>query len=127
MTPRPDLHAHFARLDARIPPHARYVDVDDRPHHTETTIYFRLQKGIDIEDTAANGTGASGGDNGHGFILPPVIYGKPPIDISKGKIFGAMTGILAPQIVQRMLQEMILTSSFKLLRPSISRNQSQFV
>jgi hypothetical protein len=98
MTPREDIHAQFARLDPRIPPYACYKAVDDRPHYTETTINFRLQKGVDVEDTAANGNGAAGGDNRHGFILPPIIYPPPPIDVSKGKISCGMTRIPGPDV-----------------------------
>jgi hypothetical protein len=60
MTHGPDIHAHFTRLDPRIPPYAQYADVDHTPHYPETTINFYLQKGIEISDSAANGPGALG-------------------------------------------------------------------
>jgi hypothetical protein len=36
----------------------------------------------EITDHSNEGPGRAGGDNGHGFILPPIIFGKPPIDTS---------------------------------------------
>jgi hypothetical protein len=92
MMPRPEIHAHFARLDPRIPPHVQYVDVDDRPYHPENAIMFQLQRDIEIDETADNGPGRLGGYNGHGFVLSEIIYGPGPIDVSKGKISCGKTG-----------------------------------
>jgi hypothetical protein len=89
---RPDIHDMFAQLGPRIPPYAQYIDVDDRPHYSETTINFNLHKDIEITDRSDEGPGRLGGNNGHDITLPPIIYPTAPIDVSKGKVSGGKTG-----------------------------------
>jgi hypothetical protein len=92
MALRKDIHAFFANMDPRILPYAYYQSEDDqRPLFPATAIVYRLAKGLDVDDSADNGPGRLGGDNGNGVKLPPVAYGVslPLIDLSVGKLQGA--------------------------------------
>jgi hypothetical protein len=56
---------------------------------------FSLAKGLEIIESADNGPGRLGGDNGHGVFLPSIIYGlpiPPSIDMSLGKVQGSNPG-----------------------------------
>jgi hypothetical protein len=86
MSPRSEVHAYFAKADTRIPPYACYEHEDTRPYYEETLLTFHLKKDIEIPDTSGNEGGTTGGDNGLGRVLPPIIYPTAPIDVSDGRI-----------------------------------------
>jgi hypothetical protein len=51
MSPRSEVHAHFAKIDPRIPPYACYEHEEVRPYHDETCLKYHLRKDIPIPDT----------------------------------------------------------------------------
>jgi hypothetical protein len=103
MAERPVIHEFFCMLDTRIPPYNEHIDVEDRPYAEFGTINFNLQNGIPISDLSSNSPAAAGGDNGHGFNLPPIIAVEnpaAPVDLSSGtKVQGASA---APIVTQSM-------------------------
>jgi hypothetical protein len=96
MSPRSEVHAHFAKIDQRIPPYACYEPEALRPYIEERCLKYRLRNDIPIPDTTGNEGGAAGGDNGRGQVLPPIIYPTAPIDISEGKVVGGKKGMSGP-------------------------------
>jgi hypothetical protein len=98
MAERPVIHEFFCMLDTRVPPYNEYIDVEDRRYAEFGTINFNLQGGIPITDLLSNSPAADGGDNGHGFNLPPIIAVEnpaAPIDLSAGtKVQGASNGVV---------------------------------
>jgi hypothetical protein len=92
MSPRSEIHAQFARADDRMPPYVCYLHEDVPPYHDRSMLSFHLRKDVEIPDTAGNGNGAAGRDNGRGKVLPPVIYPTASIDVSEGKLANGKKG-----------------------------------
>jgi hypothetical protein len=91
MTTRQEIYDHFSPEDPRIPPFAEYIEEESRPYHDGDLVRFNLKGFIEITDRSNESPGRNGGDNGRKFILPPIIYGKPPLDTSDPnfpKIYG---------------------------------------
>jgi ribonuclease HI len=100
MIDRQAIHAHYAGEDPRIPPLAEYIEEDTRPYHNGDLITFNLKKFGTITDLSNEGPGRNGGDNGRKFILPPIVYSKPPIntaDPSDPKNQGSLRGPVGSQ------------------------------
>lgn len=62
MSPRNEIHAHFAKIDQRIPRFACYEPEELRPYVDQTCLKYRLRQDIPIPDTTWNEGGAAGGD-----------------------------------------------------------------
>jgi hypothetical protein len=90
---RSEIHAEFSTVDPRIPPYEEYIDEDNRPYYNECLIFFRLRDNIEITDLSSNDPSVAGGDNGHGFNIPPIFLPPASIDLSGGsKVLGASRG-----------------------------------
>jgi hypothetical protein len=68
------------------------VKEESSPCLPETIIVFHARKDIAFPDLSSNGNGATGGDNGRGWMLPPIVYPPAPIDTSEGKVSGGKRG-----------------------------------
>jgi hypothetical protein len=80
VSPRSEIHAHFAKVDTRIPPFACYEHDERRPCFPETVITYRLGKDIEIPDLSSNEGGTAGGGTSRGLVLPPIIYPTAPTE-----------------------------------------------
>jgi hypothetical protein len=90
---RSEIHADFTALDPRIPLDEEYIDEDNLPYYNECLIFFRLREDIEITDLSSNDPSVAGGDNGHGFNIPPIFLPPAPIDLSGGsKVSGVSRG-----------------------------------
>jgi hypothetical protein len=96
MSPRSEVHAHYARIDQRIPPYACCVREEVRPYCDQTRTRFHLKKDEETPDPTGNEGDAAGGDNGRGQTLPPIIYPTAPIDINEEKIAGGLRTMPGP-------------------------------
>jgi hypothetical protein len=85
MTTRQEIYDLFSHVDPRLPPFEEYIDEENRPYQNGDLLCFNLKGFIEITDRSNEGPGRTGGDNGHKLILPPIIYGKPPINTSDPK------------------------------------------
>jgi hypothetical protein len=70
----PEIHAHYAEIDKRIPPLACYVQEAIGPYYPNTLLEFELTDGADVPDTLGEDGGAARGTNAHGQILPSAIF-----------------------------------------------------
>jgi hypothetical protein len=77
---RSEIHAELSTVDPRIPPYEEYIDEDNRPYYNECLIFFRLRDDIEITDLSSNDPSVAGGDNGHGFNIPPIFLPPAPIE-----------------------------------------------
>jgi hypothetical protein len=97
MTTRQEIYDHFSVEDPRIPPFVEYIEEDTRPYHDGDLVRFNLKGFIEITDRSNEGPGRNGGDNGRKIILPPIVYGNSPINITSPanpKVQGSATGPL---------------------------------
>jgi hypothetical protein len=94
MTTWAEIHTHFAEGDQRIPPFHCYIDEEKGPHLDNTLLAFRPKDGADVQDTTGAFGRAAGGVSPKGNILPPIMFPRPSIDTSKGKIAGGAKGPL---------------------------------
>jgi hypothetical protein len=92
-----DIHGHFARIDRRIPPFEGYINEENRPYYPETCLSFRLAKDVEVPDITREFGGAAGGVSKEGFLLPPIVSPKAPINITSPgdpKVVGSAKGPL---------------------------------
>jgi hypothetical protein len=95
MLARQEVYDLFRQQDPRIPPLAEYIEEDKRPYFSNVPIIFSLKAHIPVTDHSDEPPGRTGGDNGRGVILPPIRYGKPPIntaDQRDPKVAGSLRG-----------------------------------
>jgi hypothetical protein len=100
MVTRQEIYTQYAQDDPRIPPLTEYIEEDTRPYQTGNLVSFKLKKFIEITDRSNEGPGRDGGDNGRKIVLPPIIYGKPPINTTSPldpKVQGSATGPIGKQ------------------------------
>jgi hypothetical protein len=99
MTPWRDIHEFYSNMDHRICPWESYIDEELRPHHSETTLRFRLNKSLEIPDTTRQFGGVSGGLTPSGVVLPPIVFPAPPINTTSAtdpKLAGSSPATLGP-------------------------------
>jgi hypothetical protein len=97
MTARSVIYDFFRAIDPRLPPLVEYIETDTRPYLAHVPIVFELKALIPVTDHSDEPPGRLGGDNGHGQDLPPIRYGKPPIntaDPKDPKVQGGLRGQL---------------------------------
>jgi hypothetical protein len=95
-----EIHTYFSSIDQRICPWENYLDEEKRPYFMDTPLLFRLNQSLEIPDTTHNFGGVSGGQTPAGTILPPIVFPKPPINItspSDSKVQGSATGSIGTQ------------------------------
>jgi hypothetical protein len=105
MVTRQEIYTQYAQDDPRIPPLAEYIEEDTRPYQTGDLISFKLKRFIEITDRSNEGPGRNGGDNGRKIILPPIVFGKPPINTTDPKDPKVQSSAKGPIGTQTSLEE----------------------
>jgi hypothetical protein len=90
-----EIWEHYVAFDKRICPWECYVDEEVRPYFPETMLRFRLKDSQNVPDTTHEFGGVAGGQTPQGYVLPPIVFPKPPVNTTSSadqKVPGSLKG-----------------------------------